>query len=115
MRNKIYCKTTGKGQQSYYLTVDGKDYFLFTQAFRRSNKEVFSKGVTIDEALRWQGQHSESVIRTMRKLPSYIRYVEQEYGIVVLNKTKKKHDKKVKTPYKRERVTYDLYDFDEIA
>ena len=111
MKNKIYCKTTGKGQQSYYLTVNGEDYFLFTQKFRRSNKEFFANGVTIDEALNWAGQRSESVIRTMRKLPSYISFVESEYGISVLKKTKKRQENRFKA-YKRERLNWRNIDWE---
>lgn len=33
MSTFILCKTTGKGEQSYYLEMDNKLYFLFKQDY----------------------------------------------------------------------------------
>ena len=94
MSSFIYCKTTEKGKQTFYLSFNGKDYFLFTQKYRVSNKDYFSKRVFLDNALNHSMTKSRSVRKTMTKLIPYIRYIEQEYGIVVLRKTIKNNDKK---------------------
>ena len=49
MKNFIYCTTTAKGEQSFYLMTQGTKYFLFAQAFRRSNKDVFEQGISLFE------------------------------------------------------------------
>lgn len=49
MQAKIFCRTVAKGKQSFYVTVAGKRYYLFTQDYRVSNKEFFQNGVGISE------------------------------------------------------------------
>ena len=39
--------TVAKGEQAFYLVANGVKYFLFNQAFRRSNKDVFEKGISL--------------------------------------------------------------------
>ena len=49
------------------------------------------KGVTIHDAFDTsKARFDSALMRTMEKIPSYIRYVEKECGIAVLEKTKKK-------------------------
>ena len=47
MKNYIYCTTTAKGEQTFCLMAQGTKYFLFVQAYRRSNKEVFEQGISL--------------------------------------------------------------------
>ncbi len=91
MRNYIYCATTAKDEQSFYLMTQGKRYFLFTQAFRRSNKEVFERGISLSNFRKLKKHCSFSVRHTIQKLPAYIHYIEQEYEIVVLSEEKNSH------------------------
>ena len=80
MANTIYCATTSKGVQSFYITANRETHFLFSQNFRRGVKEYFERGVRIDEAMNFKRANGNSaVIHTMEKRPSYIRYVEKEY------------------------------------
>ena len=88
MANMIYCKTTAKGVQSFYVTANGETQFLFSQNFRRGVKEYFERGVSIDEAINFKRANgNRAIVHTMEKLPLYIRYVEREYGMEVLRKT----------------------------
>ena len=100
----IYCKTIAKGQQAYYMCVDKQEYFLFTQNYRRSNKEFFGMGVLLENALDYSCSHSTSVRKTMTKLIPYIQYVEKEFGLTVLRKTQKsKSFNKKDRPYNRQK------------
>lgn len=90
MKNYIYCTTTAKGEQTFYLAVQGTKYFLFVQAFRRSNKDVFEQGVSLFDLRKLKKNCSFSVRHTAEKIPAYIRYVEQEYGVFVMEKTRRK-------------------------
>ena len=92
MKNYIYCETTAKGEQTYYLMADGKRYFLFRQAFRKSNKIIFEQGVCLFDLKKIRKNSSHSVRRTAEKLPPYIRYIEQEYGLCLMENTKRKKD-----------------------
>lgn len=97
--DKIFCKTTSKGVQSFYLSVNNKDYFLFSQAYRVTVREHFRCGLSINECLDYAQTKSCAVRRTLDKLKVYIPYIEKEYGVAVFNKTKKKRDKRIRKDY----------------
>ena len=90
MKDYIYCTNTAKGQQIFYLIAQGKKYFLFVQANRRSNKNVFEQGVSLYDLRKFKKHCSYSVRHTAEKIPAHIRYIEQEYGISVMEMTKRK-------------------------
>lgn len=109
MAAKIYCKTTGKGVQSYYLFDGKQDYYLFNSEFRRSNKEFFSQGRFIQEVLDAKRHNSTSVRKTSNRLIGAVKYIESEYGICVFQQTAKKQQKR-KSPKLFQ--AYDIeYDF----
>lgn len=94
MKTKIYCKTTARDTHSFYLDHQGQRYFLFTQKYRRGVHGYYGKGVPLGEALNFAKAHKDgAIIRTMEKLPMYIKYLEKEYSIEVLEKTKKRNQK----------------------
>ena len=91
MRNIIYCEPTERGVHSFFLIADGQEYFLFRQNYRKGVQAYYSKGVPLADAINFSKTHNDSaLIRTMSKLPMYIKYVEKVYGIEVLERTKKK-------------------------
>ena len=92
MKNCIYCTTTAKGKQTFYLMAQGKRHYLFEQAYRKSNKKVFAAGVLLNELKKLRKHCSHSVRHTATKIPAQIHYLEQEYGISVMEKTKRKQD-----------------------
>ena len=47
MQATVFCKTTAKATQSFFVKVGGREYFLFEQDFRKSNKEFFRNGVGV--------------------------------------------------------------------
>ena len=112
MQAKIFCRTVAKGKQSFYMTVNGQNYFLFTQDYRVSNKEYFQNGVSISEINNYSGVRSTAVKRTLDKLPSYIRYIEKEYEIAVFKKTKESQRKKKTKQYKREQFLWRNVDWE---
>ena len=102
MKAKIYCKTVAKGRQAFYVEVDGKDYFLFEQNYRASNKDFFRKGVTVEELNDYSKTSSRAVKRTLDKMPTYIKYLEKEFDLAIYDKTKlKQQGKKASKAYKR--------------
>lgn len=91
MKNMIYCRPTAQGIHSFYITSEGEEFFLFSQNYRKGVHSYFSKGVRLDEAYDYSKTNRDSaVIKTMNKLPMYIKYIEREYGITILNQTKKR-------------------------
>ena len=97
MKANVYCLTTDKGVQSFYLEACGETHYLFSQNYRKGVKSYFGAGVNIDDAMDFSRARGDSaIIHTMRKLPAYIKYIEKEYGIAVLRSTAKR-----KSTYKR--------------
>ena len=92
MNTRIYCLTTDKEIQSFYLEAEGETHYLFSQQYKRGVKEYFGSGVHIDAAMDFsRARHNAAILHTMRKLPSYIKYVEKEYGLEVLRQTARKN------------------------
>ena len=97
MSSKIYCYPTKKGVHSFYLIHEGEKIWLFNQAYKKSVNRYFRDGRTIDEALKAYKVRSRDGIqkdfalrKTAQKLPLYLRYVEKEYDIQVMEKTKRR-------------------------
>lgn len=100
--NYVYCKFN-KGKHQFYVRVNNKDYYLFSQNYKRTNDEVFKNGVVINRLNRYASYNSTSVRKTVTKFKPYIHYIEGEYGVIVYEKSKLKSKRqKVKTSYKRE-------------
>lgn len=85
----IYCKLIYKGQHSYFLSINNEEYYLFTQKYRKSNKEFFGSGALLDNALDFSLTHSTSVRKTMTKLIRKLKIIEKEYELIILRKTRK--------------------------
>ena len=92
MKTTVYCKPTSKGVHSFYLLIGREEVFLFSQAYRKGVEEYYGRGVHFDESMNYSKAHNDSaVIRTMKKIPMYVKYVEKEYAIEVLEQTKKRN------------------------
>lgn len=100
MKTTIYCKPTAKGVHSFYLIVGTEEFFLFSQAYRKGVEEYYGRGVRIDESMKYSRAHNDSAItRTMDKIPMYVKYIEKEYAIEVLEQTKKRSSQNYRMRY----------------
>ncbi len=94
MANFIYSRTIDKDKQAFYLVSQDREYYLFTQKFYRGVKSFFHNKVLLKNALDLSKSHHDTMlIKTMTKLPIYIRYIEKEYGIAIMEATIKKKEK----------------------
>ena len=92
MKTMIYCEMPEKAVHTFYMLNEGKIYYLFRQDYRRGVQDFYHKGVLLDESLDYSKAHKDTAIeRTMSKIPMYIKYIEKEYGIEVLEQTKKRN------------------------
>ena len=91
MKTTIYCKRTEKGMHNFYLLTEGEEFYLFTQNFRKGVQEYFGHGVSLERACDYSKSRKDSaIIKTMEKIPMFIKYIEKESGILVFEQTKKK-------------------------
>ena len=109
MQTKIYCKTTSKGKQSFYIYLNGKNYFLFEQDYRVSNKSFFKNGFYLNEKINFSKTHSTATRNTLTKILYYIKYIEKEFNVAILEKTKLKNSN-YKTKYKRNKFKLNQYE-----
>ena len=89
----VFCvgATDHTNNHDFYIRVDGNDYFLFRQPYRKGVNQYFGNGVQLDRALRnnWN-KLDRAILRTIDKLPTYIKYIEKEYGLTILERTKRR-------------------------
>ena len=72
--------------------MSGEIHYLFSQNYRRGVNNYFQNGVRINNAIDFsRAKGDRAIIRTMEKLPSYIKYIEREYEIEVLRKTARRN------------------------
>ena len=94
MSTTIYCRPTAKGVHSLFAEVNGSSHFLFSQEYRRGVKEFFADGVSLNRAIdQSYAKNNTAIHHTMDKLIPSLRYIEREYNIEILNKTKEKNRK----------------------
>lgn len=91
MKSMILSRVDVSGYHTLYLVADNKEYYLFRQTYRRGVADYYRNGATIDDAINYsKAKFDTSVMHTMSKLLSHIRYVEKEFGLVVLDRTRRK-------------------------
>ena len=88
MATKVYSTTTPQGDHNLYLKANGKEYFLFSQNYYKTVSDFYGREVSLDRALDFSASTGKAVRKTMEKLRAYIPYIEKEYGVSVLKKTK---------------------------
>lgn len=98
---KIYCKNENRGKLAYYVSVDNRDYFLFEQSYRKSNKECFRNGIFLDDLKRYRTQ-GRSMQNVIEKILPYLKYIEKEFDLTLFRRTERKKSKsKGKSIYRR--------------
>ena len=91
MKPIVQCRVTDKGIHSFYIKTEQGTYFLFNQNYRKGVSEYFQRGVVLDDALNCSKcYYNTALVNTKKKLAPYIKYIEKEYNIVILEKTRKK-------------------------
>ena len=51
MKSTIYCKNYGRDGLAFYLKCNGKNYYLFTQAYTVSVRDYFWQGADVNDCL----------------------------------------------------------------
>ena len=101
-RPVIYCEERTHGSLSFFLTHGNTDYYLFTQTYHTTLWNRYHGGLPLDDSLDF-GKCSRTVIleKFTEKLPTFLRYIENEYSIAVTRRSVK--SKAAKRPRRRGR------------
>lgn len=84
----IYCQERN-GMHEFYMTLDRNEYYLFSQKYRVGVDKFYRKGVQLDKGIKHGiGRTDYAIHQTMDKVKRHIRYIEKEYNLIILDKTK---------------------------
>ena len=93
MKPNIYCTSPKKGELNFYLRYNGTSYYLFQQPYRKSVCAFFERGFYLDDAFNYsRAKRNPRIVKTISKLPFAIHYIESEYGVTVLERTRKRRN-----------------------
>ena len=93
----VFCNVSAGSKHDFYLLINGREYYLFTQAFRRGVSNYFKSGISLKDALDFTKAKGDwALLHTMEKLPLYIKYVESDNGLEVLKMTVRKNSRRSK-------------------
>lgn len=96
----------GQLYHDFYLSNCNEAYYLFSQEFRRGVHNYYRGGIRLSQAVDYSRSHRDSaIVRTMSKIPVYLRYVEQTEGLVVLERSKRLNARKMRRRTHGERFT----------
>lgn len=113
METIINCSKNKFGNHNFYITYEGRRYYLFTQNYHRGVNVLFETGVSLSNAMNAKTAKGDyCIMKTMSKFRSYIRYVERENNIQILKATKEKNE--IRKHRKEERININDYDLDEL-
>jgi len=90
---RVYCSTSKPDLLNFYIEKNSESYYLFSQNFNWKVYHFYKEGVPLRKALSFKygkRQNSHSMMKISEKIQSYIRYVEKEEDLVILEKTKKR-------------------------
>lgn len=92
MKTYIYCQNKEHGIHTFYIKVEGQTYLLFRQTYHKGVDNYFNTGVSVNEAIdHAKGRHDHALQKTITKMPAYIRYIEREYSLEVMEQTQKRN------------------------
>lgn len=91
MTTQIHCTNPRYGELHFYLLHDSAHYYLFSQPYRRQVFAFYKQGVPLKNALSYsKAKRDDSLMKTTSKFPSAIHYIESEYGIAIMEQTKRR-------------------------
>ncbi len=87
---RIYCNRKDD-MHVFYIKLDQQDYYLFSQKYRAGVDRFYKNGVPLDKGIRHGiGKTDYALHQTIDKIKRHIRYIEKEYAVEILNRTKLK-------------------------
>ena len=85
----IFCEQSKSGRLNFFVSASGEEHYLFSCPYSERAESHFRGGVFLDNAIDCtRAGGDSSILRVMNRLPSHIRYIEREYGLEILRKTK---------------------------
>ena len=107
MKTVIKCTENKLGGHSFYINHQGIDYLLFNQRFHRGVDRAFRNGLDLSESLNFKTAKGDTaILKTISKMKLYIKYIEKEYKVKILNASLNKALINKKKQYKEKYKEY---------
>ena len=101
MRTFIKCTGNNMGGHSFYINHDGVDYLLFNQRYHTGVNRTFKNGIDLTNSLNPKTAKGDTaVLKTISKMKPYIKFIEKEYQVKILDTSIKKGVVNKKKQYK---------------
>ena len=85
----VFCTQPVHGTLYFYVLTGREEHYLFGQSFRPSLWKRYRYGVLLDDALDWAKGRYPADRKVSEKLFKMIPYIEKEYGVSLLRKSRK--------------------------
>ena len=87
----ITCEEKTRGTLSFFVTAAGEKYYLFSQDYCHTIWKKYNRGLLLNDSLDHAKCGGHEILEHMAdKFPVYLKYIEDEYGIVLTRKGAKK-------------------------
>ena len=90
----IKCIVTGQKYDKrlkFYLHANGETHYMFDQTFHNTVYDYYRDGVSVDQAINYSFAKGNAALqRAMDRIPAQLQYLENEYNVVALQKSKTK-------------------------
>ena len=88
----IICKATKHGKQNFFLLNGMDEYFLFNEDFKKGVHDYYFRGVRLDDANNFSKcKRNTALMKTMSKIPMYVKYLEREHGLEIFETTRRRN------------------------
>ena len=86
MKTTIQCKQNKLGGHAFYIKHEGTDYLLFNQKYHNKVNQTFSVGLDLRNSLDPKTAKGDvNVLKTISKMKMYIKYIEKEFQVKILD------------------------------
>ena len=86
MKTVIQCEKTRLGDHAFYIMHNRTKYLLFVQKYYQDVNNVFSNGIDLNKAINPKtAKGAAPVSKTIDKMKLYIKYIEKEYQVKILD------------------------------
>lgn len=96
----IHCVPGNEGRSlSFFVKQGDESHFLFMQNFNSTAYDFYKHGVSLEKAMSFKyGKKLKCSLMTKvsEKIRRYLKYIEKEYDMVILNKTRKIQDERLR-------------------
>ena len=107
MKTTIQCQMNKIGGHVFYISHKGINYMLFNQRYHKGVEQAFKDGLDLYHSLDPKTAKGDiAILKTISKMKIYIKYIEKEFKVKILNNSINKGIINKKKQYKEKYKDY---------